>query len=80
MKYLIGILLLPIYLLSTVAYAQSCGNIKYENKNGYVIMETENSPSPRGKWVKKSNVAGFKGSGHSFRLRDRSPVRCKCNT
>lgn len=22
--------------------------------------------------------SGFKGSGHSFRLRDRSPVRCKC--
>ena len=30
--------------------------------------------------VTSSVDSGFKGSGHSFRLRDRSPVRCKCNT
>ena len=29
--------------------------------------------------VTSSVDSGFKGSGHSFRLRDRSPVRCKCN-
>lgn len=29
--------------------------------------------------VTSSVDSGFKGSGHSFRLRDRSPVRCKWN-
>lgn len=28
--------------------------------------------------VTSSVDSGFRGSGHSFRLRDRSPVRCKC--
>ena len=36
----------------------------YEDVNGYVIMETENTWSPLDLWITKTDVANFTGSGH----------------
>ena len=36
----------------------------YEEQNGLIIMEAENTDSPLDKWIKKTDVNGYTGSGH----------------
>lgn len=36
----------------------------YQDNDGYIIMETENTWSPLDLWIVKTDVAGYEGSGH----------------
>ena len=53
--------LLPLALFATcLAMAETV----YHETNGMVIMEIENTASPYGLWVKKTDLPGYTGSGY----------------
>lgn len=42
----------------------SFAQMVYEENEGLVVMEAENTPSPLGLWVNSTNFPGYSGSGH----------------
>ena len=54
-----GMLLAVTFMLSISVSAQNV----YQEADGILVMEMENSKSPMGKWVKKSDGSGWTGSG-----------------
>lgn len=58
-RVLFPLLALNIWVLS----AQDCP-VPYEEKNGLIIMEAENTTSPLDKWIRKTDNPGYSGSGH----------------
>lgn len=54
-----GMLLTVTFMLSLSVSSQTV----YKEAEGILVMEMENSKSPMGKWVKKSDGSGWSGSG-----------------
>ena len=51
--------------LTTITASNCLAQIDtYIEKNGIVAMEMENTGSPLGLWVKKTDVKGYTGSGY----------------
>ena len=56
----VSLTLISFLLITTLSVSSQT---VYKEAEGILVMEMENSKSPMGKWVKKSEGTGWSGSG-----------------